>query len=142
MRSEAGAVLGREAIVLAEDVALDLDDAAAGQTGDLLAGRVRRAIDEVAVIVVMIVRVIMIAVIVVMVAMCVMMAVVVMIMVMVVAGMIMVMIMSMRMMVAAMIMMMISGLDRSLAVTAATHRTHHSTSSSLTRMSSPPVTCS
>jgi hypothetical protein len=45
------------------------------------------------------------------------------------------------MMMIAVIMMMISRFDRSLSVPAATDCTHHSTSSSLTRMSSPPVTC-
>ncbi|GAH74779.1 unnamed protein product [marine sediment metagenome] len=42
----------------------------------------------------------------------------------------------------AVIMMMIMRMfDRCLAVAAAADRTHQSTSSSLTRISSPPVTC-
>lgn len=140
MGCETRAVLGGKAVVLAEYVALDLDDASARQAGDFLPRRIGRAVDMIgsAMRVTMIMRmlilvVMMVAVIMVMMAVMVMMP-----------GMIMAVIMSMRMMmiVIAVIVMMITRLDRGLAVAAAAHRTHHSTSSSLTRMSSPPVTCS
>lgn len=132
MRGEARAVLRREAVVLAENVALDLDDAAAGQAGNLLTGRVCRTIDAVGrammmmVVMIMVMRVMMIVVIVDMT----MMMMIVMVMVM------------MTSMIMAMIVMMITRFDRGFAVAAPTDSTHHSTSSSLTRMSSPPVTCS
>ena len=140
MRGEARAVFRREAVVLAENVALDLDDAAAGQAGNLLTGGVCRTIDAVGramimmvvMIMVMVMRVMMIVIIVVMTMM--MMTV----MVMMTSMMMTVMVM----MVAVVIMMMITRFDRGFAVTAPTDSTHHSTSSSLTRISSPPVTCS
>ena len=144
MRGEARAVFRREAVVLAENVALDLDDAAAGQAGNLLTGGVCRTIDAVGramimmvvmmvvMIMVMVMRVMMIVIIVVMTMM--MMTVMVMM-----TSMIMAMIV---MMVTVVIMMMITRFDRGFAVTAPTDSTHHSTSSSLTRISSPPVTCS
>ena len=74
MRGEARAVFRREAVVLAENVALDLDDAAAGQAGNLLTGGVCRTIDAVGramimmvvMIMVMVMRVMMIVIIVVM----------------------------------------------------------------------------
>lgn len=140
MRGEARAVFRREAVVLAENVALDLDDAAAGQAGNLLTGGVCRTIDAVGramimmvvMIMVMVMRVMMIVIIVGMTMM--MMTVMVMM-----TSMIMAMIV---MMVTVVIMMMITRFDRGFAVTAPTDSTHHSTSSSLTRISSPPVTCS
>lgn len=140
MRGEARAVFRREAVVLAENVALDLDDAAAGQAGNLLTGGVCRTIDAVGramimmvvMIMVMVMRVMMIVIIVVMTMM--MMTVMVMM-----TSMIMAMIV---MMVTVVIMMMITRFDRGFAVAAPTDSTHHSTSSSLTRISSPPVTCS
>ena len=140
MRGEARAVFRREAVVLAENVALDLDDAAAGQAGNLLTGGVCRTIDAVGramimmvvMIMVMVMRVMMIVIIVVMTMM--MMTVIVMM-----TSMIMAMIV---MMVTVVIMMMITRFDRGFAVAAPTDSTHHSTSSSLTRISSPPVTCS
>lgn len=142
MRGEARAVFRREAVVLAENVALDLDDAAAGQAGNLLTGGVCRTIDAVGramimmvvmmVVMIMVMRVMMIVIIVVMTMM--MMTVMVMM-----TSMIMAMIV---MMVTVVIMMMITRFDRGFAVTAPTDSTHHSTSSSLTRISSPPVTCS
>lgn len=127
MRGEARAVFRREAVVLAENVALDLDDAAAGQAGNLLTGGVCRTIDAVGRAMIMMVVMIMIMV------MRVMMTIV---------GMTMMMMTVMVMMVAVVIMMMITRFDRGFAVTAPTDSTHHSTSSSLTRISSPPVTCS
>ena len=140
MRGEARAVFRREAVVLAENVALDLDDAAAGQAGNLLTGGVCRTIDAVGramimmvvMIMVMVMRVMMIVIIVVMTMM--MMTVMVMM-----TSMIMAMIV---MMVTVVNMMMITRFDRGFAVAAPTDSTHHSTSSSLTRISSPPVTCS
>ena len=140
MRGEARAVFRREAVVLAENVALDLDDAAAGQAGNLLTGGVCRTIDAVGramimmvvMIMVMVMRVMMIVIIVVMTMM--MMTVMVMM-----TSMIMAMIV---MMVTVVIMMMITRFARGFAVAAPTDSTHHSTSSSLTRISSPPVTCS
>lgn len=140
MRGEARAVFRREAVVLAENVALDLDDAAAGQAGNLLTGGVCRTIDAVGramimmvvMIMVMVMRVMMIVIIVGMTMM--MMTVMVMM-----TSMIMAMIV---MMVTVVIMMMITRFDRGFAVAAPTDSTHHSTSSSLTRISSPPVTCS
>lgn len=142
MRGEARAVFRREAVVLAENVALDLDDAAAGQAGNLLTGGVCRTIDAVGramimmvvmmVVMIMVMRVMMIVIIVVMTMM--MMTVMVMM-----TSMIMAMIV---MMVTVVIMMMITRFDRGFAVAAPTDSTHHSTSSSLTRISSPPVTCS
>lgn len=142
MRGEARAVFRREAVVLAENVALDLDDAAAGQAGNLLTGGVCRTIDAVGramimmvvmmVVMIMVMRVMMIVIIVGMTMM--MMTVMVMM-----TSMIMAMIV---MMVTVVIMMMITRFDRGFAVTAPTDSTHHSTSSSLTRISSPPVTCS
>jgi hypothetical protein len=58
----------------------------------------------------------------------------------------MIMRMTVMMMMAAMTMVMVMVMimrvfDRRLAVAAAADRTHQSTSSSLTRISSPPVTC-
>lgn len=142
MRGEARAVFRREAVVLAENVALDLDDAAAGQAGNLLTGGVCRTIDAVGramimmvvmmVVMIMVMRVMMIVIIVGMTMM--MMTVMVMM-----TSMIMAMIV---MMVTVVIMMMITRFDRGFAVAAPTDSTHHSTSSSLTRISSPPVTCS
>ena len=142
MRGEARAVFRREAVVLAENVALDLDDAAAGQAGNLLTGGVCRTIDAVGramimmvvmmVVMIIVMRVMMIVIIVGMTMM--MMTVMVMM-----TSMIMAMIV---MMVTVVIMMMITRFDRGFAVAAPTDSTHHSTSSSLTRISSPPVTCS
>jgi hypothetical protein len=40
-----------------------------------------------------------------------------------------------------MIVIVLMTFDHGLALTAAAYRTHHSTSSSLIRISSPPVTC-
>jgi len=62
--------------------------------------------------------------------------------IMIMSGMIMAVIMSIGMMVITVIVMMITRLDGGFSVATATYCTHHSTSSSLTRMSSPPVTCS
>jgi hypothetical protein len=131
MRGEARAVFRREAVVLAENVALDLDDAAAGQAGNLLTGGVCRTIDAVgrAMIMMVVMMVVMIMVMRVM-------------MIVIIVGMTMMMMTVMVMMVAVVIMMMITRFDRGFAVTAPTDSTHHSTSSSLTRISSPPVTCS
>lgn len=138
MRGEARAVFRREAVVLAENVALDLDDGAAGQAGNLLAGGVCRTIDAVGRAMIMMVVMIMIMV------MRVMMTIVGMTMMMMTVMVMMTsMIMAMIvMMVTVVIMMMITRFDRGFAVTAPTDSTHHSTSSSLTRISSPPVTCS
>lgn len=129
MRGEARAVFRREAVVLAENVALDLDDAAAGQAGNLLTGGVCRTIDAVGRAMIMMVVMIMVMVMRVM-------------MIVIIVGMTMMMMTVMVMMVAVVIMMMITRFDRGFAVTAPTDSTHHSTSSSLTRISSPPVTCS
>lgn len=131
MRGEARAVFRREAVVLAENVALDLDDAAAGQAGNLLTGGVCRTIDAVgrAMIMMVVMMVVMIMVMRVM-------------MIVIIVGMTMMMMTVMVMMVAVVIMMMITRFDRGFAVAAPTDSTHHSTSSSLTRISSPPVTCS
>lgn len=131
MRGEARAVFRREAVVLAENVALDLDDAAAGQAGNLLTGGVCRTIDAVgrAMIMMVVMMVVMIMVMRVM-------------MIVIIVVMTMMMMTVMVMMVAVVIMMMITRFDRGFAVTAPTDSTHHSTSSSLTRISSPPVTCS
>ncbi len=140
MRGESRAVFCREPVVLAENVAFDLDDAPAGETGNLLSGRIGRTVDVVgSMIMMMIMRatVIMIVIIVMVTMLVIMMAVMVMM-----SELIMAVIMSMSMMMLAVIVIMITGLDGGLAVTAATHRAHYSTSSSLTRMSSPPVTCS
>ena len=122
--AEARAVVGGETVVLAEDVALDLDDAVAAQAGDRLPGRVGAAIDKPGIAM----RVIVVR------AMMMVMAVPV-VMMMVMALMIMVMVMIVIM---AMIMRVFDG---RLAVAAAADRTHQSTSSSFTRISSPPVTC-
>ena len=129
MRGEARAVFRREAVVLAENVALDLDDAAAGQAGNLLTGGVCRTIDAVGRAMIMMVVMIMVMVMRVM-------------MIVIIVGMTMMMMTVMVMMVAVVIMMMITRFDRGFAVAAPTDSTHHSTSSSLTRISSPPVTCS
>lgn len=129
MRGEARAVFRREAVVLAENVALDLDDAAAGQAGNLLTGGVCRTIDAVGRAMIMMVVMIMVMVMRVM-------------MIVIIVVMTMMMMTVMVMMVAVVIMMMITRFDRGFAVTAPTDSTHHSTSSSLTRISSPPVTCS
>ncbi len=147
MRGEARAVFCREPVVLAENVAFDLDDAPAGETGNLLPGRIGRTVDVVgSMIMLMIVRAtVIMRVIIVMVTMLVI-VIVIMIMMMAVmvmmSGLIMAVIVSMSLMMLTVIVMMITGFDGGLAVAAATHRTHYSTSSSLTRMSSPPVTCS
>ena len=133
MRGEARAVFRREAVVLAENVALDLDDAAAGQAGNLLTGGVCRTIDAVGRA--MIMMVVMMVVMIMVMVMRVMMIVIIVVMTMM-------MMTVMVMMVAVVIMMMITRFDRGFAVTAPTDSTHHSTSSSLTRISSPPVTCS
>ncbi len=141
MRGEACAVLGREPVVLAENVAFDLDDASAGETGNLLPRRVGRAVDAVGGVIMMVVMrvtVIMMVMIMVMVTMLVIMIMAVMAVMMMMSG----LIMSMSMLMLTVIVMMITGFDGGLAVTAAAHRAHYSTSSSLTRMSSPPVTCS
>ena len=129
MRGEARAVFRREAVVLAENVALDLDDAAAGQAGNLLTGGVCRTIDAVGRAMIMMVVMIMVMVMRVM-------------MIVIIVVMTMMMMTVMVMMVAVVIMMMITRFDRGFAVAAPTDSTHHSTSSSLTRISSPPVTCS
>ncbi len=138
MRGEACAVLGREPVVLAENVAFDLDDASAGETGNLLPRRVGRAVDAVGGVIMMVVmRVTVIMMVMIMVTMLVIM-IMAMMAVMMMSG----LIMSMSMLMLTVIVMMITGFDGGLAVTAAAHRAHYSTSSSLTRMSSPPVTCS
>ncbi|GLH82209.1 hypothetical protein SSBR45G_71180 [Bradyrhizobium sp. SSBR45G] len=145
MCSEARAVLRRQTVVLAEDVALDLDDTPARQAGNLLAGRVGRAVDVIgrAMRVVVVMPMIIMVVMMVTMTMIVVVVVIMVVMTVVVPDMIMTVIMSVSMMmVIAVIVMVITGFDRGFAVTAAAHRTHHSTSSSLTRMSSPPVTCS
>jgi hypothetical protein len=57
--------------------------------------------------------------------------------------MVMVMMMAMRVIVSMIVVAMAMGMfDRRFVVAAAAYRTHQSTSSSLTRNSSPPVTCS
>ncbi len=145
MRGEARAVFCREPVVLAENVAFDLDDAPAGETGNLLPGRIGRTVDVVgSMIMMMIMRAtVIIMVMIVMVTMLVIMIMVMMaVMVMMMSGLIMAVIVSMSPMMLTVIVMMITGFDGGLAVAAATHRAHYSTSSSLTRMSSPPVTCS
>lgn len=144
MRGEARAVFCREPVVLAENVAFDLDDAPAGETGNLLPGRIGRTVDVVgSVIMLMIMRAtVIMRVIIVMVTMLVIMIMIMMMAVMVMmSGLIMAVIVSMSLMMLTVIVMMITGFDGGLAVAAATHRAHYSTSSSLTRMSSPPVTC-
>jgi uncharacterized membrane protein len=147
MRGEARAVFCREPVVLAENVAFDLDDAPAGEARNLLPGRVGRTVDVVGSMimmmimratVIMMVMIVMVTMLVIVIVIMIMVAV----MVMMMSGLIMAVIMSMSMMMLTVIVMMITGFDGGLAVTAATHRAHHSTSSSLTRMSSPPVTCS
>ncbi len=143
MRGEARAVFCREPVVLAENVAFDLDDAPAGEAGNLLPGRIDRTVDVVgSMIMLMIVRAtVIMRVIIVMVTMLVLVIMIMAVMVMM-SGLIMAVIVSMSLMMLTVIVMMITGFDRGLAVAAATHRAHYSTSSSLTRMSSPPVTCS
>lgn len=113
--AEARAVVGGKPIVLAENVTLDLDDAVAAHAGDLLACRVGAAIDQSAIA-----------------------GRVIMMMVMVVA-----VPMMMRMIVPmGMIMGMIMGVFCGrFGIAATAYRAHQSTSSSLTRMSSPSVTC-
>ncbi len=140
MRGEACAVLGREPVVLAENVAFDLDDASAGETGNLLPRRVGRAVDAVGGVIMMVVMrvTVIMMVMMVMVTMLAIMIMAVMAVMMMMSG----LIMSMSMLMLTVIVMMITGFDGGLAVTAAAHRAHYSTSSSLTRMSSPPVTCS
>ena len=61
------------------------------------------------------------------------------IMIMVVSAVAMIMVVAMVMLMAMMMIMRV--FDGRLAVAAAADRTHQSTSSSLTRISSPPVTC-
>ncbi len=143
MRGEARAVFCREPVVLAENVAFDLDDAPAGETGNLLPGRIGRTVDVVgSMIMLMIMRAtVIMRVIIVMGTMLVLVIMIMAVMVMMMSGLIMAVIMSMSMMMLV-IVMIITGFDGGLAVAAATHRAHYSTSSSLTRMSSPPVTCS
>lgn len=144
MRGEARAVFCREPVVLAENVAFDLDDAPAGKAGNLLPGRIGRTVDVVgSMIMLMIMRAtVIMRVIIVMVTMLVNMIMMMMAVMVMMSGLIMAVIMSMSLMMLTVIVMMITGFDGGLAVAAATHRAHYSTSSSLTRMSSPPVTCS
>ncbi len=144
MRGEPRTILGRQPIVLAENVPLDLNDASARETGNLLTRRIRGAIDVIVGGMIMRMNVIMIVMAMMMVTMFVIVMMVTMMMVVPVmmSGMIMAVIVSVGMVVLTVIVRMISGLDGRLAVTTATHRAHYSTSSSLTRMSSPPVTCS
>ncbi len=144
MRGEARAVFCREPVVLAENVAFDLDDAPAGEAGNLLPGRIGRTVDVVgSMIMLMIMRAtVIMRVIIVMVTMLVNMIMMMMAVMVMMSGLIMAVIVSMSLMMLTVIVMMITGFDGGLAVAAATHRAHYSTSSSLTRMSSPPVTCS
>ncbi len=144
MRGEARAVFCREPVVLAENVAFDLDDAPAGEAGNLLPGRIDRTVDVVgSMIMLMIMRAtVIMRVIIVMVTMLVNMIMMMMAVMVMMSGLIMAVIVSMSLMMLTVIVMMITGFDGGLAVAAATHRAHYSTSSSLTRMSSPPVTCS
>ncbi len=144
MRGEARAVFCREPVVLAENVAFDLDDAPAGEAGNLLPGRIGRTVDVVgSMIMLMIMRAtVIMRVIIVMVTMLVNMIMMMMAVIVMMSGLIMAVIVSMSLMMLTVIVMMITGFDGGLAVAAATHRAHYSTSSSLTRMSSPPVTCS
>jgi hypothetical protein len=65
-----------------------------------------------------------------------------MVMVRTIAGMVVVVTMVTMVMDVIVMAMIIGAFDRGFVVAAAAYRTHQSTSSSLTRNSSPPVTCS
>ncbi len=141
-RVEAGAVGGGVGVVLGEDVLLDLHHARLAQAGDVSARRAGAVVEIaglVAVLMTVFAGLIVVMVMPVSVAMAVMTVLVGVVVAMLVGMVMMVVIVAVRAGLA--LALRRRRLDARFAIAASANRTHQSTSSSLIRNSSPPLTC-